>query len=734
MQMNIKSSLFAIATLLIPVAAMAKTVSEQTAHQFASTLMAGKSLVRHAVFNRPARTSASTDNAADAPYYVFTGADGRGFIVISADDAVRPVLAYSADAPTSSIPDNMQEWLDGVGIQIQQIRNSGEMPTAAIQRQWHQMRMGNPVVELQTAQWGQNYPYNTDCPYTRGMSSCTGCVATAYAIMMRYYEYPQYGRGTTAPYLSPKYGAYVDSRNVEHSFDWTNMPLTYGSNENYLQRYEVARLMADIGASIQLDYGYDETYGYLGRYGIMQNFDYSLGSLLRRSSFSYSEWDSLLQTELNEGRPVIYRGENYDGANGHAFILDGYDDFGYYRVNWGWNGEFNGFFSLEDLSPSLTFTNAQMAQIGCMPMPMATGHAVASAGGSGYETLLTAFAAADMEGTDVVMEDDAVLGDTYIPQTSDLTFDLNGHHLTAYDCFDVDGKLRVKDSAGDGEINLGTGNLELFAVKGNLVIDGGKFINSAPYNEYYDWRYSRVIWTARYSSVEINGGTFFAQDATTMCFNGDAVINGGSFSVGYNTEVLSNYNTDGEIQINGGTFTNEATPPTDGWDYRRAIWTTNDTRAVINGGKFSSLGGQTLCFNGKAQLNGAEIDTPNGLDCYASDSLTIVNCRFGGNRNLYAEGDASIQVFTGLFSNLVPLAYLAPDSKCATNKDSATNGKYRFVVTNSSMSDAIEAPEAATPSDVPAAVYSLSGIRLSSPVKGLNIIRTADGKSHKVMR
>ena len=59
---------------------------------------------------------------------------------------------------------------------------------------------------------------------------------------------------------------------------------------------------------------------------------------------SEEEWENLIYNDLAAGLPVFYSGET-DGGSGHAFVCDGYKD-GLYHINWGWEGTFNGYFSV----------------------------------------------------------------------------------------------------------------------------------------------------------------------------------------------------------------------------------------------------------------------------------------------------------------------------------------------------------------------------------------------------
>ena len=58
----------------------------------------------------------------------------------------------------------------------------------------------------------------------------------------------------------------------------------------------------------------------------------------------------MMRQELADNGPVIYSGN--DGSVGHAFVLDGYTDQGYYSLNWGWGSYCDGYYTLDALNPS----------------------------------------------------------------------------------------------------------------------------------------------------------------------------------------------------------------------------------------------------------------------------------------------------------------------------------------------------------------------------------------------
>ena len=63
-----------------------------------------------------------------------------------------------------------------------------------------------------------------------------------------------------------------------------------------------------------------------------------------------SNWLSMLKSEINNGRPVLYSGGGLIG-NGNSWVLDGYDDQDLFYCNWGWGGNHNGWYSLGGFDP-----------------------------------------------------------------------------------------------------------------------------------------------------------------------------------------------------------------------------------------------------------------------------------------------------------------------------------------------------------------------------------------------
>ena len=197
-----------MAALLCSSTIQAKVVSEDMAASIAGRLMS----VKGKKLSKKRMAKAGMEDESSLPYYIFTGNDGRGFVIVAADDVARPILGYSADAELTQdgeLPAPMQQWLKSIGEQILKAQKDGVQQSADVAEQWMEAGVGNTVVQLQTAEWGQGAPFNNYCPIDEGTKTLTGCVPTAYAILMKYYNYPLSGKGNASAYVTSTQGISV---------------------------------------------------------------------------------------------------------------------------------------------------------------------------------------------------------------------------------------------------------------------------------------------------------------------------------------------------------------------------------------------------------------------------------------------------------------------------------------------------------------------------------------------
>lgn len=363
--------LFVILALLLSLTwvAQAEKVTRERAEEMALTFFrsaqsAGISPASVPSFKMVMSSSAVSDalSSEEPAFYVFNNTSGPGFIIISADDAVKPVLGYSFEnnfPEGRTLPPNLSAWLEGTAKGIIAVRKSGTEPAAVAREAWKSAGPGTPVKELETAEWNQDDPYNRLCPEIYGMLSVTGCVATSLAIVMRYHEWPERGTGTLPGYRTASFGQWVDGIELGQAYDWDNMPLQYYNERgvpvfNDTEAEAVAVLMRDCGVLMKSDYTWYGTGAMTDDIlePLVENMGYDPSlQYIFKNRYGHDEWVSLMKNEIDNDRPIIYGGYAADGSGGHSFVLDGYDSEDFFSVNWGWGGSSDGYFDIDILDP-----------------------------------------------------------------------------------------------------------------------------------------------------------------------------------------------------------------------------------------------------------------------------------------------------------------------------------------------------------------------------------------------
>ncbi len=303
-------------------------------------------------------------------FYVYDRGSSGGFVIVAGNDRLPQVLGYGAEGDFSStaLPPAVQYWMESLDRQISFLQSHGDVAVH------HPSHRASAVGPLLTSHWNQTEPFNNYCPtYGAGTRAVTGCVATATAQIMNYYQWPPVGRG------SHSYLCYMNSNYAEPPLElsadfsqsvyrWDLMLDDYDESSSEESCDAVARLMSDVGISMDMNYGsssgasqYDASQA-LQRYFGYGNKCYWLS----RDHCSAAEWEQFLVDELSLRRPIMYVGNTV--SSGHAFVLDGFDSDGYFHFNWGWGGRYDGYFLVSVLNPSVyDFKYDQTGLFGLVP-------------------------------------------------------------------------------------------------------------------------------------------------------------------------------------------------------------------------------------------------------------------------------------------------------------------------------------------------------------------------------
>ena len=328
--------------------------AEQTARQFFSKRGGKKAAPLKSVSAKRLMKNAT---AADTPYYIFNIGDGDGFVIVSGDDAAIPVLGYS-DKGTfdwESMPENLREWMKLNEMYIESCRNkTGVVHSPS--------RVGTPVQAplLGEIKWGQDTPYNLKCPtYTASGETkhyYVGCVATAATQIMRYHGYPAQGNDTKTYTDTKGCGQTLSADFGNTTYDWANILNTYrGVEATEAQKDAISTLAFHFGVAVDMEYvaGGSGAVSPIVPNAFRHYFRYDSGTTMRkRNYYDTSEWLSIIKSEIDAQRPVYYAASSEDGLGGHAFVCDGYDTEDFVHINWGWYGDYNGYFSVNHLEPA----------------------------------------------------------------------------------------------------------------------------------------------------------------------------------------------------------------------------------------------------------------------------------------------------------------------------------------------------------------------------------------------
>ena len=353
--------------------AWAEPIGKQAALYTAQSYMMtkGKSInIRKSPFKAGRKSISQTEG--EAYYYIFNVGNDNGYVIVSGDDRVEPILGYvdQGSFDPDNIPENMRSWLQFYADEIKYVIDNGLRSESPILKQRNKVRgTKHSVPELMKSRWNQGTPYNLTCPkyYKENgtqASPATGCAATAMAQVINFYKYPEKTKAVI-PAISKTYKLSdgtektvttnaIPSKTV---IDWENIRDTYSWESGHqanAQDSAVANLMYYCGQSLKMGYGASSSADTSkSRNALVSYFGFDECAFwASRSNYGIDEWFDMLYDELNAGYPVLYRGHSSGG--GHAFVIDGFDGENLFHVNWGWGGSSNGYFLIGILNPGDT--------------------------------------------------------------------------------------------------------------------------------------------------------------------------------------------------------------------------------------------------------------------------------------------------------------------------------------------------------------------------------------------
>ena len=331
-----------IFAMIVCIMSAAQPVSEEMARRTAENFFQERAVGdRSKGFVAKKVTLVTSESVVPIPY-IYN--DGFGnFVMISKTDTVFPIVGYGEAHVGDSLPDNAL----GI-IQMLYGKKRIALPVADVR----------PVKPLLKSVRSQYAPFNSRCPYyvdDKGKVSdercIVGCVATALEQILSYHRHPSVLLDTLKGWSTAHYQ--VDTILPGTKLDFAHILNRY--NEGQYSTDEV-RAVSDLsyycGIAAHMNWGLSSSGANTWQLDepLKRAFGYSYVRHLYVTDYTPQRWRELLCQELEAGRPVYYAGYTTK-IEGHAFVVDGIDENGFFHVNWGYGGLYDGYFDLEILNP-----------------------------------------------------------------------------------------------------------------------------------------------------------------------------------------------------------------------------------------------------------------------------------------------------------------------------------------------------------------------------------------------
>ena len=342
----------------------------------------------------------SVETFADAngqPIYYVVYLRPNGFVIVPADDEIEPVICFAQAGSFDPSPDNplgalVSRDLPGrinAARTIQKVVRSGKALQSFTQQEMDIRHLGEKAFDkwskllnaadscsvlamssgsmsdvrvspLLQSKWSQSTECGNLCYnyYTPNNYVC-GCVATAMAQYMRFWQYPTTGVGTGCFTVYVNGSATIKclrgGDGLGGPYDWNDMTLDPDCSTTLTQRQAIGALTYDAGVAVSMEYasGGSGAYMYDADTAMTDTFGYSnsIYGYNSYSNISTAALSAMINPNLDWGNPVILGIHN--ASDGHVVVADGYGYSSstlYHHLNLGWAGQYDAWYNLPDIN------------------------------------------------------------------------------------------------------------------------------------------------------------------------------------------------------------------------------------------------------------------------------------------------------------------------------------------------------------------------------------------------
>ena len=381
-------------SMMVTIQALAAPTTQEQARRVVNAWIALDSTPMDAQIGQTISEIDTITDTLNNPVYYVVHLIPKGFVIVSADDLVEPIIAFSSqgefdpslDNPfgalvTQDVPGRIMAARDaeekhqrlGSGFSLDDAFQNARKKWTSLENRSASFGLDFKlpsitdvyVAPLLQSEWSQTTACSNACYnyYTPNGWPC-GCVATAMAQVMRYHSFPTTGPGT--PTFTISVGGVSEDRTLRGgdgsggAYNWSDMVLIPGPPvcpTNETQREAIGALTYDCGLSVEMSYGSGGSGANTldTRDALVDTFGYAnaVKGYNSASNINSTELNKMINPNLHADLPVIL---GITGAGGHAIVADGYgynSSTLYHHLNMGWAGFDDAWYNL----PTINTTN-----------------------------------------------------------------------------------------------------------------------------------------------------------------------------------------------------------------------------------------------------------------------------------------------------------------------------------------------------------------------------------------
>ncbi len=385
---------------IISIPAEARTISKTEAETAVDGWLNANFMPMDAAIGWQIEWTDTYNDANGIPAYYIVYLQPAGFVIVAADDLVEPIIGFvtgylyydpspdnvlgamvSRDLPAriktaETIEQKLTLNSQGTSQRFTSKEIISRIGSLKAKIKWRQLQTAAfvpptgaltvsdvRVPALLGSTWGQDNVAGSYCyNYYTPNHYYDGCVATAMAQLMRYWQWPMTGIGVKSS--SIRVGSTTTTASTRGgngaggAYLWNQMPLTPDSSLTTAQRQAIGALCYDAGVAAHMQYGSGGSGAYMhdARYALVSTFKYT-NAVMGGNEYSDigAGLTDMINPNLDAGCPVllaIYRYVNNQYTAGHAIVADGYGYNAatlYHHLNLGWDGAADAWYNLPNV-------------------------------------------------------------------------------------------------------------------------------------------------------------------------------------------------------------------------------------------------------------------------------------------------------------------------------------------------------------------------------------------------